>query len=188
MSSATEATFSKISEHMIKGIMFHDQLANYYAFLGLRGFQKEQEYRFYDEVSSFRRLSRYYVSHYNRLIAEPKFEAPTVIPSGWHGRERQEVDSSTRRNAIDSGYAQWIKWERETKALYEQAASDLYMDGAVAGSLAVEKLVSDVDHELAEAEQEQIALEAIGYDMTEIIDKQKALRDKYKQKVKEMRL
>lgn len=188
MSTTTEETFSKISEHMVKGLMFHDQLSNYYAFLGLRGFQKEQEYRFYDEITSFRRLSRCYVEHYNRLITETQFEAPSVIPSGWYGRERQEVDSATRRNAINDGYEKWIKWERETKALYEKAASDLYMDGAIAGSLVIEKLVSDVDRELAEAEGERILLEAIGYDVTEIVDRQARIHERYGKKIKELQL
>lgn len=188
MSSVTEETFSKVSEHMVKGLMLHDQLSNYYAFLGLRGLQKEQEYRFYDEVASFRRLSRYYVDHYNRLITETQFETPAVIPSGWYGRKRQEVDSATRRNAVSNGFSKWIKWEQETKALYEKASSDLYMDGTVAGSLVIEKLVSDVDRELAEAEREQIALETIGYDMAEIVDRQESVRKEYEEKIKELRL
>ena len=32
--------FSKLSGHMIKGLMIHDQMSDYYDFLSLRGYKR----------------------------------------------------------------------------------------------------------------------------------------------------
>lgn len=186
--STVEETFSNISGHMVKGLMIHDQMSNYFNFLGLPGFQREQEYHFYEEVVAYRKLIRYYLDHYNKLPVEPQFDNPAVIPSNWYKYARQDVDTSTKRNSIRDGFTKWIDWEKETKSLYEKAASDLYMDGSVAGSIVVEKLVQDVDQELARAEEEMLLLESMGYDLVQLSDMQDRIEKKYEKKLKEIKL
>ena len=46
--------FSKIDAHMKTGMILHDQLANYYDFLGLMGFKRLHEYHFLREAVSMR--------------------------------------------------------------------------------------------------------------------------------------
>ena len=38
--------YAQIAEHMIKGMMIHEQLANYYDFLGLKGYKRCHEYHY----------------------------------------------------------------------------------------------------------------------------------------------
>ena len=52
-----EEIFSNISAHMIKGIMFHAQMADYFDFLGLKGYKRLHEYHYFDESIMFRKLS-----------------------------------------------------------------------------------------------------------------------------------
>ena len=42
-----EEIFGRISQHMIRGMMTHDQLASYYDFLGLRGYKRCHEYHYF---------------------------------------------------------------------------------------------------------------------------------------------
>ena len=65
-----EDIFSQLVEHMIQGIMIHSQMADYYNFLGLKGYAKCHEYHFFSENIGFRRLSWYYLKHHNKLILE----------------------------------------------------------------------------------------------------------------------
>lgn len=162
--------FSEISSHAIKGMMFHDQLASYFGFLSLNGFKKEQEDRFISESMEYRRIMDYFVSHYNQLIPEAEIENPSVIPSGWYGHKREDVDTSTRRSAVKEAYDHWITWERETKSLYEKSVKELHDMGFIAASLAVSSMVASVDHELALAEQKRMELEACDYDSVFILD------------------
>lgn len=169
----TDEIFSKIAAHQVEGMMFHDQMANYYRFLGLNGFAKEQEKHFYVEAKAYQKLCRYYVRHYNRLLPEAEVKDPQAIPSSWYNYKRQDVDASAKRNAVGDGYSQWVKWETTTKGLYEQSVRDLYEAGAIAGAIVVEKLVADVDRELRQAEEERLDLEAMNYDLVGIVEMQK---------------
>ena len=46
-----EEIFSKISQRMIGGLMFHEQMSNYYDFLNLRGYKKCHEYHYLEETN-----------------------------------------------------------------------------------------------------------------------------------------
>ena len=60
--------FSKIDARMKTGMILHDQLANYYDFMGLMGFKRMHEYHFLRESASMRGLNRYVINHHNLLI------------------------------------------------------------------------------------------------------------------------
>lgn len=180
--------FSDVIARTIEGIMFHDQLANYFDFLALKGFQKEQEYHFMSETATHRKVNRYFIKHYNKLLPEKELSNSSIIPNSWRDYERKDVDTSTRRNAIDDAFQRWVEWETETKTIYEQSAKNLYELGCIAGSIAVDKLVKDVDNELAYASQRRLELESAGYDMPYILDLQNDLFEKYGKKMKGMKL
>ena len=75
-----EEIYSEISAHMIKGIMMHSQLADYYDFLGLGGYKRCHEYHYLEETMYHRKLNRYFINHHNKLIPEMEVEDPKVIP------------------------------------------------------------------------------------------------------------
>lgn len=174
-----EEIFSEVWAHQIEGVMFHDQMARYFEFLGLRGFQMEQELHFMQEATEQRVTNRYFVTHYKKLIPEKELKNPSVIPMGWYKYSQDDVDSATRRNAVKEAFEKWVAWETETKELYEKAVKELYDIGTVAGAITIEKLVADVDKELENARQEKIELESVGYDPTYIADIQRDVIPKY---------
>ena len=98
-----EEVFSQVSKHMIEGIMIHSQMADYYNFLGLKGYAKCHEYHFISENCNFRKLSMYYIKHFNKLLPELPNDNPNVIPSAWFKYLRQDVDANTRKTAIQGG-------------------------------------------------------------------------------------
>ena len=115
-----EEIFATISSHMVKGLMIHTQLADYYDFLGLCGYKRCHEYHALKETCSYRGINRYYINHYNKLVVEQPIENPEVIPQNWYQYTRQDVDANTKRNAVKNGLDKWVEWEQETKKLYEQ--------------------------------------------------------------------
>ena len=117
--------FEKISAHYIKGMMLHDKLANYYDFLGMRGYKRYHEHQFYCDCKAFRKLNRYYINHYSRLIAETEFDEYNIIPNSWYRYKREEVDTATKKNAVETAMQKWIEWETETKKLLENSIKEL---------------------------------------------------------------
>ena len=178
-----EEIYSKLSSHMIRGIMVHEQVMNYYNFLGLCGYKKCHEYHYLHETLMHNRLCNYFVNHHNMLIPDEKIENPNAIPESWFKYTRQDVDGATKKNAVKNGLTMWVDWERETKDLYEQMYQELMNIGEIASALFIKCYVCDVDKELKKAEKYQLMKEAVNYDIGHIISEQKHKHEKYKRKI-----
>lgn len=173
--------FSELSAHFIKGMMVHYQMANYYDFLSLCGFKRYHEYQFKCDSCNYRRLNRFYINHYNRLIMEKPVSDPKIIPESWYRYSRDDVDPETKKTAIRNGISEWIKWETSTLAKLQQAHLDLFDDGEVASAELISDFIKDVQKELKCAKRMYIDLSAIDFDLCYILDKQKGIHDKYKE-------
>jgi len=53
---------------MVEGIMYHDDMAKAYDFLGLSGFARCHDYHHICETKNYRKLSHYYATHFHKLI------------------------------------------------------------------------------------------------------------------------
>lgn len=181
----TEEIFKTILERMVKGLMVHEQLANYYDFLGLQGYRRCHEYHYIKENEGYRKMSHYYIKKYNMLMPEFRFDNPEIIPSSWYGYHRQEVDTKTKRQAVQDGLNEWVKWEGATCTLYEKMYKELIDIGEFAAAAKICELITEVEHELQTAEKYQLNKIAVDYDMNIIIEEQKPLHCKYKKMIKE---
>ena len=165
--------FSDISAHQIKGLMIHSQLADYYRFLGLDKYADCHEGHYHEENNSWRKMSAYYIQHFNRLIMEQQIDDPKIIPDEWMKATRQDVDTSTKRRAVERGMKQWVDWEKDTKKLYEAAFAELLTLGEGAAAMRVKKCMCAVDDELAEAQGWMLNKNATDYDIGHIIGENK---------------
>ena len=181
-----EEIYSQISSHMIKGMMIHENLANYYDFLGLKGYKRCHEYHFLDETCNFRKLNRYFINHHNKLIPDIDIDTPTVIPESWYRVTRFDVDSAMKKSAIRNGLTMWHNWEKETKQLYEQMYKELMAINEVASALFIKEFICCVDKELKSVERYMLNKTAIDFDLSVIIPEQKEKHEKYKCKMKEL--
>ena len=176
--------YSKLATHMLKGVMMHEQLANYYDFLGLYGYKKCHEYHFMTEMRTYRKVCRYVIEHHNVLIPDVKPVDPEVIPDSWYRYNRMEVDNTTRKNAVKNGLNTWVEWEKETKELYSTLYKQFLELDAVADACYIKCLVADVDEELKCAEQYQLTKESVNYELSHIIAEQHKKKEKYENKIK----
>ena len=172
--------FSELSAHFVKGLMFHEQMANYYDFLQLEGYKYCHEYHFKAESNSYRKLNRYYLNHYNKLIPESRVEDPKVIPDNWYRYSRSDVDIQTKKNAIKTAMDKWVDWETDTKETLERMYCELLDLNEISTAIFISKFIEDVDCELKWAERKRLDLMSVDYDMTYILEQQKRLHDKYK--------
>ena len=179
-----EDVYEKLSAHMITGMMIHEQFANYYDFLNLRGYKKCHEYRYLEETLQYLKLCRYYLNHHDKLIRESKLETPNIIPKSWYKCRRRDADTAVKIGAIKDGLAKWIEWETDTKKLYGEMYKVLLEMGCVADSIFVSEMIKDVDKELRDATNEMISKEAICFDISEIINEQPEMHHKYSKKMK----
>lgn len=181
-----EEIFSEISKHMIEGVMIHAQMADYYNFLGLKGYSKCHEYHFLSENFNFRKLSWYYLKHFNKLIPELPNDNPHVVPTAWYKYTRPDVDANTRKSGIQAGIERWVTWEHNTKVFYQNMYKELINLNEIAAANEIKKYIVDVDEELAHAQQKHLENKSIDFDIFEIMSKQDELYKKYIKKIKHL--
>lgn len=174
--------FSTLSSHMIKGIMIHEHLSNYFDFLSLRGYKRCHEYHYLQETCTHRKLCRYYINHFHKLIAESPIENPKVIPDSWYRYTRQDVDNGTKKTAIKNAFELWKNWEIETKELYEKSYKDLLELGDIGATNLICELIKDVDYELKQVNRKLLELKSIDYDLSIIVPAQTEIHNHYKSK------
>lgn len=184
--SSVESIFSEINARMIAALMFHDQMSDYFDFLGMKGYKKLHEYQYFSESMERKKINQYYINHHNKLIPNTYSGQVAVIPENWQTANRISVGKSTKQKGIEDGFNQYHDWEAETKSLYEHYSSQLREMGAVADAIMVEKLVKDVDNELKKLERIVVDLISSGYDMVYITESQQGIHDKYKAKMCEI--
>ena len=182
----TEEIFAKISTHMAKGLRIHSQIAILYGFLNLCGYQKCHEYHFYEESCNYRCLQNFFLAHCGKMLHEDTIEEPDIIPSNWYKFSKFDVDANNKRSAIKDIVKKWVDWEKETKSLLESSYKQLYDLGEIDCALKISYFIKDVSHELATAQEKQINLESMGYDIVYIIDQQPELYKHYCKKIKEI--
>lgn len=183
---SVEAIFSEINARMIAALMFHDQMSDYFDFLGMKGYKRLHEYQYFAESLERKKLNQYYINRHNKLIPNAYSGQVSMIPDSWLTANRISVGKSTKQKGIEDGFNQYHEWEADTKSIYEHYSSRLREMGAVADAIMVERLVEDVDKELKKLEGIIVDLISSGYDMVYITESQQGIHDKYKSKLHEI--
>ena len=181
-----EEIYGKLAAHSIEGMMFHEQMANYYDFLGLKGYKRMHEYHFFDESCTYRSICRYFINHHNKLVPYVDVENPKAIPESWGKYTREDVDINTKMSSVKKGVTAWVDWERKTKELYEDMYCELIELGEVASALKVRELVCDVDCELKKAERHALNLKAVDYSLEVIVPEQHEYHEKFRKKMEKI--
>ena len=167
--------FIKLTNHMLEGIMIHEQFISYYKFLGLDGYSKCHEEHFEEESKEYRKIYNYYIKSYNKLLPQSIFPQPDIIPEVWLQYHRQDVDAKTKRQAVKTGLDKWVSWERKTYNFYQEMFKEFCEVGAYADAERVEKLIHAVQKEIFAIEQYQLDKIANDYDIVEIINEQNCM-------------
>lgn len=161
--------FARINAHLIEGIMFHDQMYELYLFIRLYSFASLHKKQYFSESKTRKRLNKYFITHRNMLIEETKLNTSSIIPVEWYSKDRFSITPDDVRKATMYSVSSWVEWEKRTKELYTEGYNKLMELGFAAEADFILSIIRDVDEELAYAESLQLRLEAIGYDVIEIL-------------------
>lgn len=165
--------FAKVVNHMLTGVMFHDQMYQFFLFLRLYSFAKDHKKRYEEESKAYHKINKYYITHRNKLIETRPVKPKDYIPNEWYKLTRFESTPEDMQKAVSYGVDAWSSWEADTKGFYTDCYNDLMHMGFAAEADVVLDLVKDVDKELSEAESLKLYLEAIKYDVVEIMEMNK---------------
>lgn len=179
-----EDIFSTLFAHMRKGVQMHNDLAYAFGFLNLLGYKKCHEYHMLEELHNYYEAKDFFLYNYSKMLIDENYEPVEIIPANWYKHSREDVDVNTKRSAIKDLTKIWVEWEKETKKLLEEKYKELYEMGEVLCAIKIAEMIKEVSEELKLAQEKQINLDSIGYDISLIVDEQSDLYDKYKEKIK----
>ena len=147
----TEEIFSLLDERGIGGMMFHQQMADYYDFLNTPDYAYTHNERFKEESESLRDLHHHYISHYCKLIPQNRVVDPKAIPDGWQRYSKMDITKADRMKYIAQGFEKWIAWEKDTKDIYSKCYTELLSNKEYTMANCILRRIEDVDHEICEA-------------------------------------
>lgn len=132
--------------HMVEGLMFHDQMMQFFLYMGLPGLARLQEKRYLSESKAMARLQRYAVQAYGTIPSDSGTNARDYIPSTWRDSPRNLVDLRGMENARVA-LETWEGWEADTCKLYGQLYFQAGEIRDAAASETLAELVRDADKE-----------------------------------------
>ena len=163
--------FTKISNRMLKGLMYHAQWADMFAFIGLNAYANKQNDNYYHESSKLRELHCAALRLCGKLIKDSG-EFVNEIPENWYDAKQTDVDPSTIKQATKGVLNKWLEWEKETKTFYEEQYKILFENNKIEESRCVKHLIRDVQEEIERVTAKILELKAVDYDMTYILEDQ----------------
>lgn len=207
--------YSELIDRMKQGVEMHEQLADYYGFLNLPGYQKCHEYQMLCELLKYREAKDAFMKEYNQLVplnmmmngisnmannnnsngmnnmnnnGNGNYNYNNVIPQNWYKYTRYDVDSGTKRTAVKDGFQKWITYEKETKQFLTNMAKRLEQADDRESARKLDYLIDHVQKEIETAEEKMMALENSGYDMNYILQQQEPMKAKYAEKIRKMNM
>ena len=203
--------YSELINRMKQGVEMHEQLADYYGFLNLPGYQKCHEYQMLCELLTYRKAKDMYMKEYNQLVqplsmlngmtnlsnmnnngnngnTNTNMNYNNVIPNQWYGHSRYEVDAGTKRNAVRDGFKRWVDYENDTKQFLINMSQQLEQKNEREAARKLDYLIDHVEQEIEHGEETLMSLENSGYDMNYILQQQEPLKAKYADKIRKLNI
>lgn len=177
-----ENVYNTLNEHMCKGIAFHEQLADYFCFLGLDGYKKMLEYQYMKECSEKRDLHRRYIEVHQKILPVKQVTIPVFIPSDWSRYTTEDIDDTVVSKFVRAALKEWKNWEEKTKELYEEQCDILMRANLISDYEFVKDLIVDVEKEIKKVSRIMESLNGTGYDATMIHGQQDKYNRTYKKK------
>lgn len=176
---SAKEVYSAICSRQVVALMFHDEMADFFNFLGLHGFKKMHECQYCKESDERRHLKNYYMKHHNGILMQEDVEPLEVIPSDWVKYTRMDVTAPVRKQAVQRAMEQYRAWESETKAMYERCAYYLFSWHMISDFNMMNELIEGVSCELTCLEKLCIQLKSMDYDAGYVLSIQDHYHDKY---------
>lgn len=175
-----EEIFFNVLSHSVKGLMFHDQISLCFDFLNLEGYKKCHLRHFMAESQIYEKLQHFYVERYQKLPPTITIDDPKIIPALQYKHTKKDVDANTKKSAIKDLLNKQIEQEKSTQEILCNAYTQLQELHDPLAARYVSEIIDSNALELTCAQNEQINLENLNYDLTYIIGEQKLLCEKYK--------
>lgn len=93
-----QTLYSELINRMKQGVEMHEQLADYYGFLNLPGYQKCHEYQMLCELLTYRKAKDMYMREYNQLVSPNMMAFTTGMNNNSNSNMNNNSNNNQNRN------------------------------------------------------------------------------------------
>lgn len=160
-----------VGKQLLKGVMFHAEMADVFQFLGLNGFYKWQIKQQQEELCELQKFKRDILKKYHKLINLQGAEfSEKLIPNEWYNRSSLEVTQTDITNTLKRVFDEYVKWEENAKkTLTDELAQ-------IDDKWTIEKIIKNIECELITVEELRQKLQVTSFSPIFI----QILQEKYK--------
>ena len=110
-----------IIRRQVEGVMYHDEMVDYYTFLNLNVLKNVHKKQTKEELSNLQKTKSNFIKIFGIL---PVYTAtdPKVIPTDWEMKTAKDIDELSLRVLIESSLNDYLDWEEQTCEVYKNAA------------------------------------------------------------------
>ena len=100
----TQQLYSELIDRMKQGVEMHEQLADYYGFLNLPGYQKCHEYQMLCELLTYRKAKDSYMKEYNQLVPlyGMMYNLTNMGNNGMNGNNNNNSNNNSNTNGMNN--------------------------------------------------------------------------------------
>ena len=161
--------FKGIAEKQIEGLMFHSDMADYYAFLNLKIFQDFHNRQYIEESENFRKIKDYFIEkNHKTLLLNPLIPPKTITPIEWEDKTTMDVDKDSIKVLLKKSLETYHNWEHEVCKFYKESADKLFDNGYYEDYCFMRCLIDDIEKEKNHIESLMADLSVVDYDITKV--------------------
>lgn len=164
--------YTALGNRMVGAMMIHSQLIQIFAFVDLLPDMRKQENQLQEETHGYSELCKYYIQHHHDILVANNPPQIDILDMPLLDKSTDDLTSEDKMRLIQYGMNEWIKWEKQSKILYEDSYRNLVDISEVASAEFITRFVRDVDLELKEAERIYRVRKGINWNLDPIYDKQ----------------
>lgn len=161
--------FKRIAEKQIEGLMFHSDMADYYAFLNLKIFKDFHDKQYIEESENLRKIKNYFIEkNHKTLLLNPLIPPKTITPVEWEDKTTMDVDKDSIKILLKKSLETYRDWENKVCECYKNCADELFDKGYYDDYQFVRCLIDEVEKEKIHVISLMADLSVVDYDITKV--------------------
>ena len=168
----------EVNNRYITACIFHREQSDLFGFLALPGFEEWHNYQYASESLEQRRVKKFIIEHCGTAPQDEIPESANLIKPLIGTKNRIDIKPDHRWNIIKQSWESYLRWEKDTLAVYSSVAKQLYDCGDVASYNFVSEIVNDVNEEITEVTSMLLDMMGYEWDMSQISAIQDTIAEK----------
>lgn len=174
-----ESMWNEVLNKQCLGVKYHHEMLEIFSLIDMKGYVKWQEYRLKDETEEEIRLQLKYIKKFKKIFKKEE-QKETLLKAAFLTENSYSIDN--KRNIIESLFTSWLEWEKSVCDLYMGCIQWCVLNQCQDYILFSECL-KNVHKEKEKLVYHFSKLQDCKYNMSDILEWQEYLYDKYKNKL-----